>query len=177
MNQDACFKLGTLVKAHGLRGEVLIHLDVDIPENYQDLESVFVEVNQQLIPFFVSNVLLQKGSKAIVSLDEIDSIEDVERVKGCGLWLPLSFLPQLENNQYYYHEVIGYEVVDDNHGLIGLLTGFNESGPQTIMMVEHKGKEVLVPVSEQTVQGPDHAAKAMKVSLPDGLLEIYMEDQ
>ena len=52
MTVDECYLLGYIIKAHGLKGEVQVAIDADSPEAYQDLESVFVQQGQQLVPFF-----------------------------------------------------------------------------------------------------------------------------
>ncbi len=56
MNKEACFQLGYVAKIHGIHGEVSIVLDVDNPEYYQNLESVFVEFNSRLVPFFIEHM-------------------------------------------------------------------------------------------------------------------------
>ena len=118
MDFDSCYELGYISKPHGLKGDVSIVIDADVPEAYKNLESVFIEQDKQLIPFFISRLKIS-GNKAILSLEESTSIETAQALKGSKLYLPLEFLPKLEGNKFYFHEVIGFTLEDVNFGKVG----------------------------------------------------------
>lgn len=177
MNKASCFELGFITKAHGLQGEVQIFLDTDIPEYYENMESVFVEINNQLIPFFIEHISLQPGQKAIVKFEDIRSIDDVEKVKGKALYLPTSSLPPLKEGQFYFHDVIGYKIIDKTEGELGAVDTFYTAASQTTMVMMYKEKEVLIPVNDQFINGANHDKKEMYVNLPDGLLALYLESE
>lgn len=174
MNIDECFQLGYVIKRHGLSGEVNIFLDVDFPQEYQELESVFVEINDKLIPFFIDSLIL-KGNKAIVRFEDVNTVEGAEELKGKRLYLPISNLPQLDEGQFYFHEVIGYQVVDVVAGAIGEVTDIYSSPQQDLLAVDHQGKEILIPVIDDIVRKADHNKKELQVTLPEGLLDIYLD--
>ncbi len=176
MTSDSCFELGLITRPHGLKGEVQVHLDVDFPEDYQDLESVFVEINNQLVPFFISSLHLTKDQKAIVQFDDIDSFEAAEKIKGVKLFLPLDFLPELEADQFYFHQVVGYKVIDKSLGELGEVITFNDNSAQTIMLMDYQEKEVLIPIVEGVFVKADHKNKTFHVDLPEGLLDIYLNE-
>jgi 16S rRNA processing protein RimM len=91
-------------------------------------------------------------------------------------FLPLDELPELENDQFYYHEIIDYQVVDKNLGELGKVLTVHSMQAQDLMVMEYKGKEVLIPVISEIVLNADKEAKILNVNLPEGLLEVYMED-
>lgn len=171
MDISSCYQLGYVIKTHGLKGEIIIFLDVDIPENYQDLESVFVEIDKKLIPFFVERFQL-RGDKAIVKLEDIDNIEDAKSLKASRLFLPLDVLPELEEDQFYFHEIIGFTMVDKVKGDVGEIKDVFDMTGQDLMAVEHEGKEVLVPINDQIITKVDKTNHKIFVSLPEGLLDI-----
>ncbi|MTI31379.1 ribosome maturation factor RimM [Xanthovirga aplysinae] len=175
MEKDACFELGYVLKTHGLNGSVSVFLDVDFPEEYENLESVFIEVNKKLIPFFVETIHIAKG-KANIKFEDIDQIEKAEQLKGCKLFLPLELLPKLEEGQFYYHQVINYQVWDEQKGLLGKIQSIYEMPNQDLIAMDFQGKEALIPVSDEIIEKVDHEAKIMYVKLPEGLLDIYLED-
>ncbi|MGK7389577.1 MAG: ribosome maturation factor RimM [Candidatus Cyclobacteriaceae bacterium M2_1C_046] len=174
MNIDACFELGYVIKKHGLKGGVSIYIDADEPENYINLESVFVEIDQKLIPFFIEEFSLL-GDKAYVKFEDIDSVEEAEELKGSRLFLPLEALPPLEGNQFYYHEIIGYKVNEQDAGDIGVVKDVFETTAQDLLFVDHNGKEILIPIDDDIIIKVEHTEKMLYVSLPEGLLDIYLE--
>lgn len=174
MNPESCFELGHILKAHGIMGEVQAVLDVDIPEEYIELESVFVEINQKLIPFFIEDLKLFKGKKALIKFEDVDSVQDAEELQWKKLFLPLKFLPKLEQGKFYYHEIIDYLVVDQKAGQLGKIREVAEAPGQDLIFMEYEGKEVLIPITDEVVLKADHEAKELHVDLPEGLLDIYL---
>ena len=78
-----------------------------------------------------------------VKFEDIDNEDDVNSLLKCDLYLPLTALPKLNDDQFYFHEVIGFEVVDSNKGLIGTITYINDNTAQTLFVIENK-KEILI---------------------------------
>lgn len=174
MHIDECFQLGYVIKRHGLSGEVSILLDVDIPQAYQELESVFVEINDKLVPFFIESLSL-KGNKAIVRFEDVDTADQAESLRGHKLFLPLKALPGLGEGQFYYHDIIGYQVVDAASGVVGEVKDVYASPNQDLLAVDYQGKEILIPINDEIVQKADHTAREVRVTLPEGLLDIYLD--
>ncbi len=175
MELDECFEIGFILKPHGLKGALSIQLDVDDPEKYTKMESVIVKINNNLIPFFITSLKIQ-GQKGILTLEDVNSLEEAERLKSCSLLLPLNLLPKLKKNQFYYHEVIGYRIFDQSKGALGTIEYVFTAGNQDLISMKHQGKEVLIPVNNEIVLNADHEKKEVRVHLPDGLLEIYLSD-
>lgn len=176
MNKDQCFQIGRVAKVHGLRGEVNVVLDVDYPEDYEGLEHLFLEQKGRLVPFFLEHFVIQPGGKALMKFEDLNSLDQVEPLVGLEIYLPLTELPQLEEDQYYYHELIGFEVIDENLGLIGPVEIIYDLETQDLLGVTHKGKEVLIPIQDGIIKNVDKAAKKVYCQLPEGLLDIYLED-
>ena len=176
MDIDSCYELGYIVKPHGLKGEVSVIIDADVPEAYKNLESVFIEQDKQLVPFFVKAIKLS-GRKAIMRLDESTSIESAQQLKGCKLFLPLDLLPQLADDQFYFHEIIGFSIEDKELGFLGKIMTVYDAGPQDIIAFEHQGKEILLPANDETIIRVDKSGLVLHVAIPDGLLDIYLSDQ
>ncbi|MBL3654806.1 ribosome maturation factor RimM [Fulvivirga sediminis] len=174
MNIDECFQLGYIIKKHGLKGEVNVLLDVDDPQYYQELESVFVEINKKLVPFFIDSLSL-KGNKAVVKFEDVDTAELADELIGNSLFLPLAVLPKLSGNQFYFHEIMGYEVIDETQGSIGEVKDVYASPQQDLLAVDFNQKEILVPINDEIILSVSHEEKKVKVSLPEGLLDIYLE--
>jgi 16S rRNA processing protein RimM len=176
MDIDSCYQLGYVMRKHGLKGEVYILLDVDDPGYYEEMESVFIAVNRDetLVPFFIEEMAIQED-RALVKFEGIDTAEDAENILSCGLYLPLEFLPPLEEDQFYYHDIIGYQVIDTNEGELGPIQQIYPFANQDLISVNYKEKEVLIPVADEIIKKVDKENKKLFVELPEGLLDIYLE--
>lgn len=176
MRKDDCFELGLITKPHGLKGEAVVFLDVDDPSEYYQMESVFVEQNNKLIPFFISDITPANNQKIIVRFDDINSLDELNELIGARLWLPLDVLPKLEKG-FYYHDVLGYSVVDEYLGALGTVKTFLDSGPQALMIMDYRSCEVMIPVTDEIVKEASHDNNTIYVQLPEGLLELYIDPE
>lgn len=175
MKIEDCFELGYFAKTHGTKGELLLFLDVDEPLAYSELNALFVELNRQLVPYLIRQINVQ-GKKAIVLLQNIDHIENAQKLVGKKVYLPLEVLPSLPESDFYYHEVIGFTLVDENKGNLGTVNQIYEGATQDLIGMEYKGKEILIPVVDEIVLNLDRQNKLLHVRLPEGLLEIYLQE-
>ena len=146
MNKKDCFYLGKIVRKYSFKGEIIIKLDTDEPELYRNIETVFVDLNNNFLPFFIESSLLQKGNQLRVQFEDVYSESDADLLMKKDVYLPLDFLPQLTGNKFYYHEVIGYMLSDVNYGEIGEIIGINDSTAQPLFVVKYKDKEILIPM-------------------------------
>ena len=175
MTQADCYLLGYIVKTHGTKGQLIFHLDVDYPEDYEEIDSVFVEIKGELIPYFVELFNLQKQSRVIVQLEGVDTMEKAQALVGTSLFMPLEALDELEEGQFYYHEIQGYEILDKNLGILGTVRDVYSVATQNLIAFDYQGVEVLIPITDGIVLEADRANKQVRVELPDGLLEVYTQ--
>lgn len=177
MTKDDCYQIGHITKTHGVNGELVLFLDVDEPNEYDDLQTVLLEVKGELIPYFIESIAIVKGSRAIVAFEDIDTIEQAERLINCGAYLPLEELePITDETRFYFHEIVGYQIVDANEGELGTVRGVYAMNAQDLIAMDYQGKEVLIPINSDIVRTIDRANEKLNVALPDGLLAIYMDD-
>jgi 16S rRNA processing protein RimM len=178
MTIEECYQLGYVMKAHGYKGEVMVFLDVDNPQEYRQLSSVFVEKAEQLIPFFVQQIqVIEKAgtSQAIVKFEDINNGDQAAELKGCALYLPLNTLPALDDDQFYFHEIIGFTVVDKQLGKLGTVTNVYNLEHQDLIAMDYQNREVLIPMIDDIVLSVDREAQHLEVDLPEGLLDVYLE--
>jgi 16S rRNA processing protein RimM len=173
MSKNECYLVGYISKTHGVVGEVSISLDSDSPNNYKKMESIFVEINKQLIPFFVKKVSI-KGNNAFVLFEDTDTVEDAKELVGHPVYLPLKFLPELSANKFYYHEIIGFTVIDAIQGELGTIKDVLEFPQQMILEMLYKEKEVLIPLVDGVYQKINKVDKKIWLNIPEGLIEVYM---
>ena len=96
MNKDDFYYLGKIVKPYGSKGQVVVFLDVDEPLLYTELESVYLDLDHERVPFFITSVELLDNRRAVFHFEDVDSFEDALVYKGREMYLPLSSLPPLK---------------------------------------------------------------------------------
>ncbi|HET9486319.1 MAG TPA: ribosome maturation factor RimM [Chryseosolibacter sp.] len=171
MDTEACYKIGYIMKPHGLKGEVTISLDPEAPDDLRHVETVFVEIREKLLPFFIETISL-RGSKAFLKLEEVDTPEQAQDISKSALYLPKSSRPKSGRGEFYDDEVIGFEVVDTTTGPLGKIIEIVQAGPNKLLSVEYRGREVLVPLNSPFIESVNKTRKKITVSLPDGFLDI-----
>tara|TARA_B100000767_G_scaffold107684_1_gene103200 strand:- start:1058 stop:1588 length:531 start_codon:yes stop_codon:yes gene_type:complete len=176
MTKEECFYLGTIVSKFSFKGEVLAKLDADNPQDYINLESVFVLQGNKLIPFFIQNAQLQKSSLLRIQFEDIDSDSEAELLIKKELYLPLTQLPDLKGNQFYYHELIDFKVKENKGKTIGYLRSVNDQTAQALFeIIDDKQRLILVPVHDDFIIKVDRENSILILDLPDGLLDIYKQ--
>ena len=173
MEKNNCFLLGYTIRASGVLGEVVIEMDVDDPSRYKKLDSVFIELHGSLVPFFVKATKLN-GSSLTVKLDGVDKPDDTRDIMKCSVYLPLDKLPKLDDKHFYYHEIVGYEVIDERFGVVGIAEEILDRLMQPVIKIRSGRDEVMIPLAEGAVKKVDRAEKKLYVSSPEGLIELYL---
>ena len=171
---EDCFYLGKIAKKFSFKGEVLIYLDTDEPEIYQNLESVFVECNKNLVPFFIESSSLHKNDFLKVRFEDVDSEDAADAILGNAVYLPLKMLPKLTGNKFYFHEVIGFEIEDQRIGVFGIIQSINDSSAQPLFEVLNGSTQILVPMIDLFLVKIDRPNKKVIMKLPEGLVEMYL---
>jgi 16S rRNA processing protein RimM len=171
MDINSHYKIGYILKSHGLKGEVTISIDAEAPENFESLKSVFVLQNNQLIPFFIESISM-KGGKAFVKFEDVNSIDSASALLKCGLFLPKSSRAKSGRGEFYDDEIVGFEVADTDAGIIGVVQGVLIAGPNKLLRVDHDGKEVLIPLNSPFIKSINKGKKKVGVELPEGFLDI-----
>lgn len=174
MRKEDCFYLGKIAKKFSYKGEVLIYLDTDEPELYEDMESVFVEINKHLVPFFIVTSSIHKGDFLRTRFEDIDSEEDADKIMGAEVYLPLSELPELEGDKFYFHEVIGFDAEDQRLGNIGKIVSINDSSAQPLFEILKGETEILVPMIDDFIVKIDRENKKVILNTPEGLVDLYL---
>ncbi len=174
MDKKDFYFLGKITKTSGYHGSLVFFLDVDDIRFYSGLEAVFVEINDELVPFAIKKLNIKGPNTAVATLEDITEPEQAKALTGQSLYLPLSFLPPLSGKKFYYHEVSGFSVTDKKQGMIGRIDHVMDQSGQGIFVVHDQGKEILIPAADEIINKVDRKKKIIEVELPDGLLDIYL---
>ncbi|MCC5944500.1 MAG: 16S rRNA processing protein RimM, partial [Bernardetiaceae bacterium] len=173
MTKENCFELGYVSRTHGLKGDIVLYMDVENLDYYADIKALLIDVQGNLVPFFIKKLYFTDGKEAIVSLEEVNSKDEALRFKGKTVFLPDAELPPLEEDEYYLHELLGYEVEDKINGKLGKVQHLYNAPQSDMVAVIYQKAEVLLPL--QFMTKIDKANKLLYFDLPEGLIEVYLE--
>jgi 16S rRNA processing protein RimM len=165
MDIDSCYQIGYVIKRHGLKGDVKILIESTLPKK---LESIFVQIDNRLIPFFIEQISVLKDI-AVVKLEDVDNPEQADRLCKCAVYLPNSSKPK--SDKLETNDLIGFSVYADSENL-GTITSINNHTLNPLLVVTLEEKETLIPISDYFIKEIDQNDKKVKVELPDGFMDI-----
>lgn len=166
------FTLGRTLKPHGLKGDVAIKLDVDIPGHYSGLDMVWVKRQGTLVPYVLTMVSI-RPKVTVVHFEGVDDVAGAESMSGHELLLPLAALPKLEGNQFYYHEVIGYDLLDAERGPLGSIVKVLDLPGNPLFQSVKEGVEGLFPMGDEVLLAVNRSERQIVLKLPEGLYDLY----
>ena len=172
MQKEDCFLLGHISRAHGYKGDLVAVFDTDQPERYNKLESVFVEQHGELVPFFISRIDQNSKGHFILTMEDVDATE-AQALIGKNLWLPLNLLPPLSGKNFYFHEVLGFKIIDLDEGFLGTCEDILETAAQPLFKVFSSDREFLIPAVDDIIQEIDRDRREIIVKCPEGLLDLF----
>lgn len=171
MEIKSALKIGFILKPHGLKGEVTVALNAGIPEDIESLQSVFLEKDNRLVPYFIEAIAV-RGPKAFVKFEDVNSLEMAGEISRQGIYIPKPTRAKSKQGEYYPDEVIGFEVYDESEEFIGTIKEVMDEGPNPMLVLDYKSKEILIPINSPFIQNLDKRKNRFTVNLPDGFLDI-----
>ncbi len=174
MRKKDCFYLGKIAKKFSFKGEVLVYLDTDEPEMYTELESMFVETNGHLVPFFIERSSIHREKFLRTKFEDMESEEEADTIVGKDVYLPLTMLPTLEGNKFYYHEVVGFDAIDQRLGNFGTVLRILDNGVQALFEVQKDEAIILIPLIDEFIVEVNRKNKSILFNTPEGLIDLYL---
>jgi 16S rRNA processing protein RimM len=168
------FCLGKITKKFGLKGELVVYLDTDEPEKYHSLGSVFFDLDGEPIPFFIKEIKIKNRNQLIILFQDVDDANSSYYIN-TDLYLPLSMLPKLDGNKFYYHEIKGFTIIDKNKGNIGVCNDVIDYVQQAIMQIVSDKGEILIPIVDNYIKNVNRENHTIEIESPPGLIELYVE--
>jgi 16S rRNA processing protein RimM len=160
-------KIGEVVNAVGLRGELKIYPYSENKERFETLKKVYFNDAQVII----ENVRY-KDNLVILKIQGVDDRTSAEACKGIEVFMNDQDLEVLPVGTYYIKDILGFLVEDSSYGMIGTLKDVRDNGAQNLFIIEtNKGGELLVPAVEQFFIGVDLDRKVVLVELIEGMYE------
>ena len=166
IREDDVYKIGRIGKPHGIGGEVTLRFSDDVFDRV-DAEYLVLMVDGILVPFFIEEYRFRSEEVALVKFEDIDTMDRAAELTGCDVFFP-RHLADIDNDVLTWSQIVGYDIVDVASGkVIGRIESVDES---TINVLLELADGTLIPAVDEFIDGIDHEALKLFMSLPDGLL-------
>jgi 16S rRNA processing protein RimM len=168
------FKIGKLVAVHGLKGELLLKHELGKKTSLKGLQAIFIEeMKNSFLPWFIESTKIKDEKEIYLKLEGIATREAAMRLTQKEIWLPEPDFKKFAAKTAPA-SLLGYTIINNKEHL-GEILELIEQPHQLLCRLEIKGKEVLIPLHEESLKKVNHSKKQVLVELPDGLLEIYLQ--
>jgi 16S rRNA processing protein RimM len=160
--------VGRLGKPHGIQGEIVMDVFTDFPERLKSGISVWVGPQYKEIK--ITNKRPHSRGM-LLSFEGYQHREEVSALRNRLVYVRTVNLPQLEEGEYYHHQVLGMQVVDEEGGTLGSIVRIHETGANDVYVVQgESGTELLIPAIESVILAIDLEHHQLQVRLLPGLL-------
>ncbi len=161
--------VGLLRRPHGLKGELLMEVITDFPERLRQGTNVYIGTGHRLT---VISRTRKHPDGLVIKLKGIDSPEAAGDLRMQTVYVSAADRPRLPDGMYYHHELIGFDVLDEQDRRIGRLKEILQTGANDVYVVSQDGGgEVLLPVIASVVLGVDRARREIRIREMPGLLD------
>ncbi len=172
MKKDDHYLLGSLLKTLGIKGEIVLKFNDDCPEEIQKLESIFIDVDNKLVPFFIEEIRIKSINTAIVKLEGLDDEIKSTEFLGSEFYIAHKRADQLNIESEEFIEVIGYQVYNQDNELIGEVTEFVDIPDNPLLSVKTDKNEILLPAKDELILEIDDEMSIIKLFVSEGLMDI-----
>ncbi|MFC0775362.1 ribosome maturation factor RimM [Terrimonas alba] len=167
------FKIGKLVAAFGINGQLILQHELGKKTALKDLQAIFIEEKKKsFLPWFITAAKIKSENEIYLSLEGVMTREDALKLVQKEVWLTETDFKKFAAKSAPA-SLLGYTVIDDGNEL-GTILEVIEQPHQLLCRIEIQSKEVLIPLNEAFLEKIDHRKKQVLVTLPEGLLDIYL---
>lgn len=163
-------EIGQIVNSYGLKGQMKIVPFTDNITRYNELKTIYIEVNKQLKEYKIEQVKYHKNN-VLIKLEGIDDINDTEQFKNCFVKIDRKNAVKLPKDTYFIVDLIGIEVFTEENVLLGKIVDIFPTGSNDVYVVKDElGKQILLPAISEVIKNVDISNKKMIVNLIKGLV-------
>lgn len=172
MEKDDHYALGSLLKTSGIKGEIILKFTNDCPEEIQKLESIFIDIDNKLVPFFIEEIRPKSANTATVKLEGLNDEIEASEFIGADFYISNDQVKELQVESVEYIDVAGYKVFDQNKIYIGDVLEFIDIPENPLLSIQSEKGEFLVPAKDELIIEINDHVKEIYLTIPEGLFDI-----
>ena len=168
--------IGKISKTHSFKGELVVLLEEELAESIDHVEFLFIEIEKKPVPFYIESVR-RSGGRLIVKFEDVNDEKEAKKYLQVNVYLAEQDVEALELQPETsgHHQLVGFKIIDEAHGELGKIEDILEMPMHDIALLTFKGKELLLPLNDDTIQEIIFEDRLMKYKAPEGLIEMYLE--
>ena len=164
--------VGRVARAHGNKGQVIVNLDTDFPEErFRPGATLFTRRGAEVTAMSLTTVRFQNG-RPVVGIEGVETIDDAEALAGLELRVPMDALAPLPDGTFYHHDLVGCQVVTGGGDHVGTVDRVEGTLAGSRLVVAGAKGEILIPLAADICRTIDVAGKRIVIEPPDGLLDL-----
>jgi 16S rRNA processing protein RimM len=159
-------------KPRGIRGELTARSQTDIPGRLESLRQAHAHLANGEDVAVELTAAWQHKDDWVLKFAGVDSIEQADRFRDAELWVPPAERGELPPGEFFQADLVGLPVIDAaSDRRLGVVEDLQQYGGPPLLVLTYEGREVLIPFVP-AICNVDTAAKVIRATLPDGLLEL-----
>ena len=163
--------IGELIKPHGIKGELKILLFNEESKSLKDSQIVFLKDNKDNFFKYKIEKVVYSMKKNRIKFFEIDSIDSADKLRGFILSIPRTDFPELEHDEYYLNDLIGYTLFDNNNNNYGCVNDIFHFPANDVLSVFLNDKEYLIPIIDDIILNINHDSRGIIINPISGLFD------
>jgi 16S rRNA processing protein RimM len=169
---DDLYVVARVARPHGRRGEVILNLETDFPEErFKPGNRLLVQKGALTTPLVIRSAWFMR-QRPVVGFDGFESIDDAETLAGAELRIPAEELAALPPGMFYHHDLLGCQVETTGGAVVGEVIAVEGSGTASRLVVRTSTGEDLIPLVDEMCPIVDPPRRRIVVAAPDGLLGL-----
>jgi len=165
------FPIGRILKAHGVKGKIKVQYFGEDLSRFSDYREIFIQERTGGAQSYEVLEVAQQPHRLILRLKGVESIEEVTPLLGKEIFIRKEQLPNLNEKEYYWLDILGMVVETDEGKRIGRVKEILPTGANDVYVVEGKRGEICLPATEEVIRSIDVERRVMKVIRMEGLWE------
>jgi len=168
-----CLEIGYLQKPHGVKGEVVLQFHPEFGASLEEEPVLFLEIDRLLVPYFPDpeGIRFRNDETALLKFRWTENEMQAKEICGYAVYIKKDdFI--VEEDTVLQNDLVGFRLVDTKMGFIGLIETVEDYGGNLVIQLTYRGKEVLIPFSEDFLIRFDEDKREMEMQCPEGIFDL-----
>lgn len=172
MKKDDHYLLGSLLKTSGVKGEIILKFNNDYSKGILKMESIFIDVDRKLVPFFIEEIKPKSSTTAIVRLEGLDEEAKANEFIGADFYTAHEQLKSLQINSDETLDIIGYKIIDQHKIYVGKVIDFIDIPENPLLNISTERGEFLIPAKDELIIEVDDDLREIHLHIAEGLFDL-----